>query len=81
MEHSRSCRLGQKVCSCPKKVCIGHFLVLHVVGEFELFWDFVQDFADYLFIEDSTRENDTFHQRNLQGRTVINKLDNFNVVV
>jgi hypothetical protein len=54
---------------------------VQVVGEFGPFWDFAQDFADYLIIEDSTRENDTFYKRHLQGKTVIKKLDNFNVVV
>ena len=40
-----------------------HLLVLNVVGDFDLLWDFIQAFSDYLIIEDATNEEERFYRR------------------
>jgi hypothetical protein len=44
--------------SGPEKV--KHVLVTHVIGDFKPLWPFLQHFADYLLIEDSSVEKESF---------------------
>ncbi|EFX67368.1 hypothetical protein DAPPUDRAFT_261746 [Daphnia pulex] len=45
---------------------IQHVIVIHVIGDFLAFWPFLQRFADYLLIEDSTVKQGSFCETFLQ---------------
>ena len=40
-----------------------HLLVLNVVGDFDLLWDFIKAYSDYIIIEDATNEEERFYRR------------------
>ena len=40
-----------------------HLLVLNVIGDFDLLWDFIKAFSDYLIIEDASVEEERFYRR------------------
>ena len=54
-------------CLLPRSEKPVYLLVLNVVGDFDPLLDFVKEFSDYLIIEDSTNEDESFYLRPRPG--------------
>ena len=80
IDHVPDCRDGDE-CECPEKDEYRHCLVLHIVGDFRPLWDLVNEFSEYLIVEDTTNESRTFHKSYLQKNTTMQMSKNLKVVV
>ena len=80
IDHVSDCRDGDE-CECPEKDEYRHCLVLHIVGDFRPLWDLVNEFSEYLIVEDTTNEARTFHKSYLQKNTTMQMYKNLKVVV